>query len=50
MARAHGVPNYPFAIIEHPIEDVRGEEELRVKAEAALPQLISFLTSEVSAR
>ncbi|MFQ5861258.1 MAG: hypothetical protein ACE5IG_06895 [Dehalococcoidia bacterium] len=47
MARAHGAPNYPFAIIEHPIESVRGEGELRAKAEVAAQQVAVILTGQL---
>lgn len=47
MARARGVPDYRFALVEHPIDSARDEDELRVKAEQALPQVIELLTADV---
>ena len=43
MAVASGLPDYPFAIIPHPIAD-NTDEGLRAKAEAALPVVVRLLT------
>jgi hypothetical protein len=43
-AEAQGMPDYPFAVIEHPISRLE-DEELRRKAEAALPQVVRLLLS-----
>ena len=37
MRRALGVPDYPFAVIEHPISSA-SRQELELRAEAALDQ------------
>ena len=41
-AEAQGMPDYQFAVIEHPIGRLE-DEELRRKAEAALPQVVRLL-------
>ena len=46
MARAHGVPHFSFAIIEHPIEQIRDESEIIRRAEAAAPQVEAILMGE----
>jgi len=43
MAAANGLPDYPFAVIAHPIAG-NGNDELRGKAEVAVQQLIPLLT------
>jgi len=43
MAEANGRPDYPFAVIAHPIAG-NSDEELRVKAEVAVAQLVPLLT------
>ena len=43
MARAHGVPDYPIAIVDPPIESLRTEEELWVRAKQAFPQVLAAL-------
>ncbi len=46
MARARGKAEYPFAVIPHPIGSA-SEEEMRSRAEAALPQVVELLTGRV---
>lgn len=41
-AAAQGMPDYPFVVIEHPIGRLT-EEEMRRKAEAALPDIARLL-------
>ena len=41
-AEAQGMPDYPFVVIEHPIGRLE-DEELRRKAEAALPEVVRLL-------
>ncbi len=43
MARAHGAPDFPFAIIEHPIENTREMSELLAKADVAATQVQAIL-------
>ncbi len=43
MAEANGLPDYPFAVIAHPIAG-NGDEELRDKAERAVDLLVPLLT------
>ena len=43
MAEANGLPDYPFAIIAHPIAG-NTDEELRDKAERAVELLVPLLT------
>ena len=42
IAAVNGLPDYPFAIIAHPIADNDGEA-LRVKAEQVSDQLVPLL-------
>jgi hypothetical protein len=42
-AQVAGLPDYPFALIPHPVGRL-GDDELRARAEAALPQVIELLT------
>jgi hypothetical protein len=44
MATIQGLPDYPFAVIAHPIA-ANPNEELREKAERALASIISLLTT-----
>ena len=44
MADLNGVPDYPFAVIAHPIAD-NDEEALRAKAEQVLAQVVRLLTT-----
>ena len=41
-AEAQGMPDYPFVVIEHPIGRIE-DEELRRKAEKALPEIVKLL-------
>ena len=43
MAEANGLPDYPFAVIGHPIAG-NSDEELRDKAERAVDLLVPLLT------
>lgn len=43
MAELNGIPDYPFAVIAHPIAD-NDEATLRAKAEHVLAQLVPLLT------
>jgi hypothetical protein len=43
MAAANGRPDYPFAVIGHPIAG-NPDEELRDKAERAVDSLVPLLT------
>ena len=42
LAAAHGLPDYPFVVIPHPIAG-NSDEELRVKAELTVDALIPLL-------
>ena len=42
MSRLQGVPDYPFAVIPHPIGSLT-PEELGKRAKMALPQVIQLL-------
>jgi hypothetical protein len=44
MAELNGIPDYPFAVIAHPMAD-NGEELLRAKAEEVLAQVVRLLTT-----
>ena len=41
-AAAQGLPDYPFAVMQHPIGRL-SDDELRAKAEAILPQVVELL-------
>ena len=43
MAEANGLPDYPFAVIAHPIAG-NSDDELRGKAELAVDLLVPLLT------
>ena len=43
MARARGKAEYPFAVVPHPIGSA-SDDEMRARAEAALPQVVELLT------
>lgn len=43
IAELNGLPDYPFAVIAHPIAN-NGDAELRTKAEEAVEQCIAILT------
>ena len=42
MRRALGMPDYPFAVVEHPISSASGRE-LEQRAEAALDRGLRFI-------
>ena len=42
MARICHLPDYPFALVGHPLGSL-SNEELRVRAELALPQVLAIL-------
>jgi hypothetical protein len=42
MARICHLPEYPFAVVGHPIGSLT-PDELRARAEAALPQVVAIL-------
>ena len=49
MARAQGIPDYPIAVITHPmgsLADLRSDEEARELAVAAAPQVEAILIGE----
>ena len=49
MARAQGIPDYPIAVISHsmgPLADLKDEDDVRVLALAAAPQVTAILTWE----
>ena len=43
QARICGQPDYPFAVVAHPLGSLT-PAELRARAEAAVPQVIAILT------
>lgn len=43
MGELHGLPGYPFAVIEHPIAN-NSDEVLRQKAQIAAARIVSLLT------
>ena len=47
IARALGIPNYPFALVEHPIGS-RTVAELRERAAGAFRQGLEILTAKAS--
>ena len=44
MARATGMPAFPFAVVAHPISN-NDDAVLRVKAREAVAQCVSILTT-----
>jgi len=48
MAAASGLPDYPFAVIPHPIAG-NTDEALRAKAEAVIDRVVSLLIARPSA-
>ena len=44
IAAIEGVPDYPFAVVDHPIAG-NPPDELRGKAERALGSIVSLLTT-----
>jgi hypothetical protein len=49
MARTLGLPDYPFAVIPHPLSN-NTEEEIQAKGEEAVRQCIALLQSPDRAR
>jgi hypothetical protein len=47
VAQVNGLPDYPFAVIEHPVAN-NDDEALRKKAELAVEQLVPLLTARPS--
>jgi len=47
MAQVSGMPEYPFAVIAHPISN-NGDAVLREKAESAVRQCVSILLGDLS--
>ena len=45
IAEIQGIPEYPFAIIHHPIGRLT-ETDLKGRAQAALPQILKILEVE----
>ena len=45
IAEIQGIPDYPFAIIDHPIGRLT-PEALKGRAEAAIPQILKILEVE----
>ena len=43
VAAIQGLPEYPFAVIDHPIAG-DSDDDLRAKAERALASIVSLLT------
>ncbi|MDA0264942.1 MAG: hypothetical protein O3A93_11935 [Chloroflexi bacterium] len=49
MARAQGIPDYPIAVISHsmgPLADLKDDNDVRVLALAAAPQVEAILIGE----
>ncbi len=47
MARICNLPDYPFVVIDHPLGSL-APEEVRRRAEAALPQVVAILERGVA--
>jgi hypothetical protein len=47
VAQVNGLPDYPFAVIGHPIAN-DGDGALRLKAEAAVERIVPLLTARKS--
>jgi hypothetical protein len=45
MARALGIPHYPFAVVPHPFGSATSEERYK-RAEDALPQVLEILARQ----
>ena len=43
VAQVNGLPDYPFAVIGHPVSN-DSDEALRQKAEAAVARIVALLT------
>jgi hypothetical protein len=44
VAAIHGLPDYPFVVIAHPIAG-NADDELRAKATGAMASIVSLLTA-----
>lgn len=44
MAATCNLPEYPFAVVEHPVGSLT-PEQLRARAEAVLPRVVELLSS-----
>ena len=49
MAAIQGLADYPFVLVDHPIAG-NGDEELKRKAERALPSIVALLTTRALPR
>jgi hypothetical protein len=49
LAATHGLPEYPFVVVAHPIAD-NDDAALREKAEQALSRVVSLLTERPAVR
>lgn len=49
VAQLNGVPDYPFAVIGHPVA-ADDDAALRAKAEIAARQIVSILTQRAAAQ
>jgi len=47
MARVNGLPDYPFAVIGHPVAN-DSDDALREKAEIAVKRIVPLLTQRTS--
>jgi hypothetical protein len=47
VAQVNGLPDYPFAVIGHPVAN-DGDEALRAKAEDAVRQIVPVLTERAA--
>ena len=47
VARVNGLPDYPFAVIGHPVAN-DSDEALRLKAENAVGRIVALLTERRS--
>ena len=43
VAQVNGLPDYPFASLQHPVAN-NDDAALRAKAQAAVPVIVSLLT------
>lgn len=43
VAQVNGLPDYPFAVIAHPVAN-NDDATLRAKAEAVVPAIVAILT------
>ena len=44
VAQVNGLPDYPFAVIGHPVAN-DSDEALRLKAETAVERIVALLTA-----